>query len=183
MTHDPTHRRTDAAGLGRPRKLANLLYHDWEADSYDDKWSISFDERCITYARDRFVNVAGEADWPGWQRAGTGLWDRLLPAQPEARGVLDDGHVTDLSPGMVEVANATPSTWASSSRAEWPTRRHCPTPMTPSIWSSAMRCCTTSPTWIKPCARFCGSSNPVADSCSPVSRPRRVTSWPANCPT
>ena len=45
-------------------KLANLLYHDWEADSYDDKWSISFDERCITYARDRFVNVAGEADWP-----------------------------------------------------------------------------------------------------------------------
>ncbi len=36
------------------RKLANVLYHDWEAGSYDDKWSISYDERCITYAADRF---------------------------------------------------------------------------------------------------------------------------------
>ena len=45
-------------------QAGNLLYHDWEADSYDDKWSISFDERCITYARDRFVNVAGEAGGP-----------------------------------------------------------------------------------------------------------------------
>ena len=40
-------------------KLANILYHDWEAGTYDDKWSISYDERCITYARDRFVAVAG----------------------------------------------------------------------------------------------------------------------------
>src|SRR2546427_676429 len=31
-------------------KLANVLYHDWEADSYDEKWSISYDERCIDYA-------------------------------------------------------------------------------------------------------------------------------------
>ena len=31
-----------------------MLYHDWEAESYDDKWSISYDERCIDYARDRF---------------------------------------------------------------------------------------------------------------------------------
>ena len=36
------------------RKLANVLYHDWEAASYDDKWSISYDERCIAYAADRF---------------------------------------------------------------------------------------------------------------------------------
>ncbi len=44
--------------LGDP-KLANILYHDWEAGTYDDKWSISFDERCIDYARDRFAHVAG----------------------------------------------------------------------------------------------------------------------------
>jgi hypothetical protein len=35
-------------------KLANVLYHDWEAGTYDDKWSISYDERCITYARELF---------------------------------------------------------------------------------------------------------------------------------
>ncbi len=45
-------------------KLANVLYHDWEAQTYDEKWSISFDERCITYATDRFRNVAGEDGWP-----------------------------------------------------------------------------------------------------------------------
>ena len=40
------------------RKLANVLYHDWEAASYDDKWSISYDERCITYAADRFRHAS-----------------------------------------------------------------------------------------------------------------------------
>ena len=45
-------------------KLANVLYHDWEAATYDEKWSISFDERCIDYARDRFAHVAGTAGWP-----------------------------------------------------------------------------------------------------------------------
>ena len=39
-------------------KLAQVLYHDWEARTYDDKWSISFDDRCIAYARDRFAAVA-----------------------------------------------------------------------------------------------------------------------------
>ena len=33
-------------------KLANVVYHDWEAATYDDKWSISYDDRCIEYARD-----------------------------------------------------------------------------------------------------------------------------------
>ena len=35
-------------------KLAQVLYHDWEAESYDDKWSISYDKRCVDYARDLF---------------------------------------------------------------------------------------------------------------------------------
>ncbi len=34
-------------------KLAQVLYHDWEAETYDEKWSISYDERCIDYARGR----------------------------------------------------------------------------------------------------------------------------------
>lgn len=85
-------------------KLANVLYHDWEAGSYDQKWSISFDQRCIDYARDRFSHVAGTGGWP-YQRAlelgcGTGFFLLNL----KLAGVLDEGHVTDLSPGMVEVA-------------------------------------------------------------------------------
>jgi hypothetical protein len=26
-------------------KLAQVLYHDWEAETYDEKWSISYDKR------------------------------------------------------------------------------------------------------------------------------------------
>ncbi|EUA90529.1 enoyl-CoA hydratase/isomerase family protein [Mycobacterium ulcerans str. Harvey] len=32
-------------------KLAQVLYHDWEAENYDEKWSISYDQRCVEYAR------------------------------------------------------------------------------------------------------------------------------------
>lgn len=85
-------------------KLANVLYHDWEAETYDRKWSISYDERCIAYARDRFVAVAGAAGWP-YARcleigAGTGFFSLNL----KQAGVLDKVHVTDLSPGMVAAA-------------------------------------------------------------------------------
>ena len=45
-------------------KLAQVLYHDWEAETYDEKWSISFDERCIDYARGRFDAVAAEESLP-----------------------------------------------------------------------------------------------------------------------
>ena len=85
-------------------KLANLLYHDWEADSYDDKWSISFDERCISYARDRFVNVAGDQGWPYPTALELGCGTGFFLLNLKLAGVLDEGHVTDLSPGMVEVA-------------------------------------------------------------------------------
>lgn len=85
-------------------KLAQLLYHDWEAGSYDEKWSISFDERCVAYARERFVAVAGTSGWP-YRRsleigAGTGFFTLNL----KLAGILDEGTVTDISPRMVEVA-------------------------------------------------------------------------------
>ena len=41
-------------------KLANVVYHDWEAATYDDKWSISYDDRCIEYARDIFDRLVGD---------------------------------------------------------------------------------------------------------------------------
>lgn len=81
-----------------------MLYHDWEAQSYDEKWSISFDQRCISYARDRFAAVAGTAGWP-FRRAleigaGTGTFSLNL----RQAGVVDEVAVTDFSPGMVEAA-------------------------------------------------------------------------------
>ncbi|WP_040860099.1 class I SAM-dependent methyltransferase [Nocardia niigatensis] len=85
-------------------KLAQVLYHDWEAETYDDKWSISYDERCIEYARGRFDAVASSAELP-YDRAlelgcGTGFF--LLNLMQA--GVAKRGSVTDLSPGMVKVA-------------------------------------------------------------------------------
>ena len=85
-------------------KLAQVLYHDWEAETYDDKWSISYDERCIDYAKGRFDAVAGDQPLP-YRRAlelgcGTGFF--LLNLMQG--GVAQTGSVTDLSPGMVQVA-------------------------------------------------------------------------------
>ncbi|NNH72509.1 class I SAM-dependent methyltransferase [Nocardia uniformis] len=85
-------------------KLAQVLYHDWEAETYDDKWSISYDERCIEYARGRFDAVVPDAPLP-YERAlelgcGTGFF--LLNLMQG--GVAKSGSVTDLSPGMVKVA-------------------------------------------------------------------------------
>src|ERR1700756_3199294 len=88
-------------------KLAQVLYHDWEAETYDDKWSISYDKRCVDYARDLF-----DATAPGdelrrlpYDRAlelGCGSGFFLLNLI-QAR-VVRSGSGTDLSPGMVRVA-------------------------------------------------------------------------------
>jgi ubiquinone/menaquinone biosynthesis C-methylase UbiE len=85
-------------------KLANVVYHDWEAGSYDDKWSISYDERCITYARDRFVAVAGAEGWPYGPTLELGAGTGFFLLNLMQAGVTTDGYVTDISPGMVEAA-------------------------------------------------------------------------------
>jgi len=85
-------------------KLANVLYHDWEAGTYDEKWSISYDERCISYAADVFNAVAGEEGqpYPTAMELGSGTGFFLLNLMQG--GVIKKGSVTDLSPGMVQVA-------------------------------------------------------------------------------
>jgi ubiquinone/menaquinone biosynthesis C-methylase UbiE len=85
-------------------KLANILYHDWEAGTYDEKWSISFDQRCIDYAVDRFSHVAGRSGWPYRTALELGCGTGFFTLNLKLGGVLDEGHVTDVSPGMVDVA-------------------------------------------------------------------------------
>ena len=104
----PPHSQPDlaahvAAAFDDP-KLANVLYHDWEASTYDEKWSISFDQRCITYARDRFVNVAGKAEWPHPRALEIGAGTGFFLLNLWQAGVLTEGDVTDISAGMVQAA-------------------------------------------------------------------------------
>src|SRR5689334_7592189 len=88
-------------------KLAQVLYHDWEAESYDEKWSISYDKRCVDYARDLFdatvpVDVQRQLPYDRALELGCGTGFFLLNLIQA--GVARRGSVTDLSPGMVKVA-------------------------------------------------------------------------------
>jgi ubiquinone/menaquinone biosynthesis C-methylase UbiE len=102
MTVEPT--AEDIERAWSDPKLANVIYHDWEASSYDEKWSISYDQRCIDYARDRFVAVAGREGWPYAEALELGSGTGFFLLNLMQAGVIAKGHVTDLSPGMVEAA-------------------------------------------------------------------------------
>lgn len=101
-TAPATKEQVDAAW--RDPKLANVLYHDWEAGTYDEKWSISFDQRCIDYAVDRFVHVAGDDGWPYGRSLELGCGTGFFTLNLKLGGVLDEAHVTDLSQAMVDVS-------------------------------------------------------------------------------
>ncbi|UGT63849.1 class I SAM-dependent methyltransferase [Nocardia asteroides] len=85
-------------------KLAQVLYHDWEAETYDDKWSISYDERCIDYARGRFDLAAGRVELPYGRALELGCGTGFFLLNLMQGGIAKSGSVTDLSPGMVKVA-------------------------------------------------------------------------------
>lgn len=89
-------------------KLANIVYHDWESESYDQKWSISYDQRCVDYARNCFDHAVPRAI-QGNDLAharvielGSGTGFFLLNLMQS--GIGSSGIVTDLSSGMVSVA-------------------------------------------------------------------------------
>jgi SAM-dependent methyltransferase len=98
----------EVAAARHDRKLANVLYHDWEAASYDDKWSISYDERCITYAADRFRHAVddhvGDDRWPYGRALELGCGTGFFLLNLMQAGLTARGSVTDLSPGMVAAA-------------------------------------------------------------------------------
>ncbi|HEX2301464.1 MAG TPA: class I SAM-dependent methyltransferase [Pseudonocardiaceae bacterium] len=91
------------AAARRDPKLANVLYHDWEATGYDEKWSISYDQRCIDYAVGRFRAVAGAAG-PYRHALELGCGTGFFLLNLMQGGIAGRGSVTDLSPGMVQVA-------------------------------------------------------------------------------
>ena len=84
-------------------KAKQAAYHDWEAQSYEQKFSISYDERCIEYARDRFRKVVPRERIVGdvlEVGAGTGFFLINLALADCIGGQL---HATDISSGMLEV--------------------------------------------------------------------------------
>ncbi|MGZ4188962.1 MAG: class I SAM-dependent methyltransferase [Actinomycetota bacterium] len=82
-------------------KTANIVYHDWEARNYDDKWSISFDDRCISYAREKFLKIAPEHHYGKVLEIGTGTGFFIINLTQA--GLVNEPYATDISPGMVEV--------------------------------------------------------------------------------
>src|SRR5260221_2770933 len=86
-------------------KTANVLYHDWEASSYDDKWGITFDDRVVAYAREKFLKVAPERRYDKVLEIGCGTGFFIVNLWQA--GFVGDAHATDISPGMVDVCRRT----------------------------------------------------------------------------
>ncbi len=84
-------------------KAVQAAYHDWEAATYDDKFGISWDAHVTDYAVGRYRRGLGDTQARGnvlELGAGTGFFGVNLA---KAGYVAGDLHVTDISPGMLEV--------------------------------------------------------------------------------
>lgn len=98
----------DVEAAFKDSKLAQVLYHDWESITYDEKWSISFDERCIDYAVERFTSVVPEGKYnlPYEVALEIGCGTGFFLLNLMQGGIIKKGNLTDISSGMVEVALA-----------------------------------------------------------------------------
>jgi len=96
--------RAEVEAARHDPKQANVLYHDWESQTYDEKWSISYDDRCISYAADRFVAIAGREGWPYPHALELGCGTGFFLLNLMQAGVIERGSVSDISPGMVAAA-------------------------------------------------------------------------------
>ena len=104
MSVDPDVSAEMMAQAWNDPRMANLLYHDWEASTYDPKWSIRYDERVVKYAKDRFVHAAGDSGWPYARSLEVGCGTGFFTLNLQRAGVMKSAVVSDISPGMVEVA-------------------------------------------------------------------------------
>ncbi|MGH2555977.1 MAG: class I SAM-dependent methyltransferase [Actinomycetota bacterium] len=82
-------------------KTANLLYHDAAARSYDAKWAISFDERCIRYVRERAEWMLPAMRYGRVLEVGTGTGFFILNLWQA--GFVSEAHACDVSPGMLAI--------------------------------------------------------------------------------
>jgi len=85
-------------------KTANVLYHDAAARGYDAKWSISFDERCIAYVRDRADRMLAKSRYGSVLEVGCGTGFFLLNLWQA--GYVEQAHACDISTGMLEACGA-----------------------------------------------------------------------------
>jgi hypothetical protein len=161
-------------------KQKQEAYHDWEAQTYEEKFSISYDERCIEYARDRFRKVVPEG--AGFGRvlevgAGTGFFLINLALGGCLEGA--ELEATDISQGMLDVCRAQRRrARARRSRPDRVTPRRCPTTTAPSTSSSATRSSTTSRSPVRRSGRCSGSSSrAAARDRRRADRARRPLSW------
>jgi ubiquinone/menaquinone biosynthesis C-methylase UbiE len=82
-------------------KTANVLYHDAAARSYDAKWAIGFDERCIRYVRERAERMLPATKYGRVLDVGSGTGFFILNLW--LAGFVGDPHACDISPGMLAV--------------------------------------------------------------------------------
>ena len=85
-------------------KDKQVAYHDWESSHYDDKWSISFDERCIDYAAGRFAKAAPAVVEPYGRVLEIGCGTGFFLLNLAQAGVVGRAWCTDISEGMVAQA-------------------------------------------------------------------------------
>jgi ubiquinone/menaquinone biosynthesis C-methylase UbiE len=84
---------------GLDPKTANLLYHDAAARSYDAKWAIAFDARCIRYVRERAERMLPSRRYGRVLDVGSGTGFFILNLW--LAGFVGEPHACDLSPGML----------------------------------------------------------------------------------
>lgn len=89
--------------LSDPR-LANVLYHDWQASRFDPAWTVNYDDRYVQYARTRFVRVAGTEGWPYERSLEVGCGTGSFSLSLHRAGVIRQPAVTDVSAGMIALA-------------------------------------------------------------------------------
>lgn len=80
-------------------KTANVLYHDAAARSYDAKWAISFDERCIRYVRERADRMLPGRRYERVLDVGTGTGFFIINLWQA--GYVGEPHACDISTGML----------------------------------------------------------------------------------